>query len=179
MFPGTIARNYARGLLQAAARQDLPALQAGLHEFVRALGAHRDLGTALRHRALPVPRKLEIVKDALGAAGAPPLLIGFVQVVVGNGHVGGLAAIDQAFARAVAGALGITRADVRFAHPASEEEIRKIAEALGRAVGRTVEVHATVDPTLIGGFVAQAGSLVFDGSVARQIERMRGELVRG
>ena len=36
-----------------------------------------------------------------------------------------------------------------------------------------------VDPDLVGGMVARVGSLVFDGSVTRQLERLRQRLLAG
>jgi F0F1-type ATP synthase delta subunit len=36
-----------------------------------------------------------------------------------------------------------------------------------------------VDNTLLGGFVAQIGSLILDGSLDGQLERMRERLARG
>ena len=43
-------------------------------------------------------------------------------------------------------------------------------------MGKRVIVEARVDPALIGGVVARIGSAVYDGSVSRQLERIRDEL---
>jgi len=43
--------------------------------------------------------------------------------------------------------------------------------------GRTVNLAAKVDPAIIGGVVARIGSTVYDGSVTRQLERMKERLV--
>jgi len=40
----------------------------------------------------------------------------------------------------------------------------------------TIEQH--VDPSIVGGVIAKVGSLVFDGSVTRQLERMKTELLQ-
>jgi F-type H+-transporting ATPase subunit delta len=52
-----------------------------------------------------------------------------------------------------------------------------IADGLAAATGRTVSVSTRVDPALIGGAVARIGSTVYDGSVARQLERLRERLI--
>jgi len=48
---------------------------------------------------------------------------------------------------------------------------------LSKAVGRNVIVTERVDPAIIGGVVAKVGSVVFDGSVTRQIERLKEKLL--
>jgi F-type H+-transporting ATPase subunit delta len=69
-------------------------------------------------------------------------------------------------------------AEIVTAAPLGEARKAALAEALGRATGRTVTITERIDPSIIGGVIARVGSLVFDGSVTRQIERMRDELRR-
>jgi F-type H+-transporting ATPase subunit delta len=40
-----------------------------------------------------------------------------------------------------------------------------------------VTLETKVDPSIIGGVVARIGSTVYDGSVTRQLERMKERLV--
>jgi len=68
-------------------------------------------------------------------------------------------------------------ADVVTAVPLSEQGQSQLAVALGKVTGRTVTVNARVDPAIVGGVVARVGSLVFDGSVVRQLERLRERLL--
>jgi F-type H+-transporting ATPase subunit delta len=62
------------------------------------------------------------------------------------------------------------------AHPLTDGPRAAIVAALGRATGAEVTMTERVDPGLVGGLVARVGSLVFDGSVTRQLERMRQTL---
>jgi F-type H+-transporting ATPase subunit delta len=179
MFPTSVAKQYARALVQTArGREDLRALASGLHEAVGLLASEAALLAALRNPAVPPARKMEIVRGVLGGAGASPLLASFLSVVIGKGHLAGLEAIDGAVAREVAEALGVVRAEIRVAHPLGDDDLERVTRALERAVGKKVEARVSVDPSLLGGFVAKAGDLVFDGSLKRQVERLRGELVR-
>jgi F0F1-type ATP synthase delta subunit len=36
-----------------------------------------------------------------------------------------------------------------------------------------------VDPAILGGVVTRIGSMVYDGSIARQLEKIRSRLVEG
>ena len=95
---------------------------------------------------------------------------------------------SSAFAAAIAGGYGI-ECDVQLSRDGEAmvhhdealgrltEGQARLADALGKVTGRTVTVNARVDPAIVGGVVARVGSLVFDGSVVRQIERLRERLL--
>ena len=51
-----------------------------------------------------------------------------------------------------------------------------LAAGLTRATGRNVQVETQVDPAIIGGAVARIGGTVYDGSITRQLERIRETL---
>jgi F-type H+-transporting ATPase subunit delta len=53
-----------------------------------------------------------------------------------------------------------------------------IAARLSQATRARVLLERTVDPSLLGGAVAQVGSLVYDGSVRTQLEELRKSLKR-
>jgi F-type H+-transporting ATPase subunit delta len=57
--------------------------------------------------------------------------------------------------------------------PAQEQ---RLAETLGRIYGRTMGLHVTVDPDVLGGLVVQVGDEVIDGSVAHRLEAAKRRL---
>jgi F-type H+-transporting ATPase subunit delta len=60
--------------------------------------------------------------------------------------------------------------------PLDQSKRDAIAAALGRATGMQVTLSERVDPEIVGGLIARVGSVVFDGSVLRQVERLRDRL---
>ena len=68
-------------------------------------------------------------------------------------------------------------ADVATAVPLARDRATALEGALSRATGQRVTITTRVDPSLIGGVVARVGSMVFDGSVRRQLARMREKLL--
>jgi F0F1-type ATP synthase delta subunit len=62
----------------------------------------------------------------------------------------------------------------------SDGDRTALAGRLSRALqGRQVVIDETVDKNLLGGFVAEIGSLIVDGSLDGQLARMRQRLARG
>ena len=49
--------------------------------------------------------------------------------------------------------------------------------SLRRILGGEPQVHPTVDPSLIGGVVLRVGDTVYDGSVARQLDQVREQMI--
>src|SRR5690606_34504568 len=64
-------------------------------------------------------------------------------------------------------------AKVRVAAQISDDQQRRLAAALGRIYGRTVDVQVDVDPDVLGGVVVTVGDEVIDGSVARKLDQIR------
>ena len=62
---------------------------------------------------------------------------------------------------------------MRVAAPLSEDERAKLLAILAKAVGREPRLAVSEDPSLLGGFVVQLGSRMFDGSLKGRLERLR------
>ena len=54
-------------------------------------------------------------------------------------------------------------AEVRSAVPLTDDQRKRLADALNKATGKEVEVKVVVDPSVLGGVVAQVGDTVIDG----------------
>ena len=70
----------------------------------------------------------------------------------------------------------VVRAEVTTATPIDAARVAAIQRSLAEVTGRTVTMATKVDPAIVGGLVARIGSTVYDGSVTRQLERMREQL---
>jgi F-type H+-transporting ATPase subunit delta len=90
-----------------------------------------------------------------------------------------LAILDQvaaAFSERLLDAKKVAHADVVTATPLTPASRAALAEALGKASGKTVTMTERVDPSIIGGVVATIGSFVYDGSIAHQLDKIKKQL---
>lgn len=112
--------------------------------------------------------------------GFSKLVRDFAGLVAANGRADGLAEIADAYRTLVDAELNRARARVRSAVPLTDAERSALATRLGTALGgKHVAVEEVVDPEMLGGFVAEIGSLVLDGSLDGQLARLRARLGRG
>ena len=67
-------------------------------------------------------------------------------------------------------------AEVRSAIALTDDQKTRLADALGKATGKQVEVKVIIDPSIQGGLVAQVGDTVIDGSVRRRLDQLKNAL---
>jgi F-type H+-transporting ATPase subunit delta len=71
----------------------------------------------------------------------------------------------------------VVRASVTSAAPLPGDRVKELERQLAGITGRKVVMSAAVDPAILGGLVTRIGSTVWDGSVKRQLEKIRERLV--
>jgi F-type H+-transporting ATPase subunit delta len=164
---------YANALFEVASVEgSLEAVENELFQIARALETNDELRTTLTDAAIPVERRQSIVEDLLNNR-ASSVTVALVSFVVAAGRAHDLPAIiDRLVARA-AQAKNKVVAEVRTAVPLSDDQRTRLADALGKATGKSVEVKAIVDRSVLGGVVAQIGDTVIDGSVRSRLEQLR------
>ncbi len=111
--------------------------------------------------------------------GTRKLVQDFVGLVAERGRADHLPEIVPAYRTLVDAELGRARAQVRTAVALTAGEKQQLSGKLERALGKRIILEEQVDATLLGGFVAQVGSLILDGSLDGQLARMRQRLARG
>jgi F-type H+-transporting ATPase subunit delta len=70
----------------------------------------------------------------------------------------------------------VIRAEVTTAEALSSDRATELRDRLSRATGRQVTLTTKVDPAIVGGVVTRIGSIVYDGSLAAQLAKMRERL---
>jgi len=175
---GTVARRYAKALwaLAPAPAGDREALGDELERFVESLAVHPVLGEVLTRPWIKGSDKRAIVDAVAERAGVLLLARRFLGLLAEKNRIDILTEILSAYRVLLDEEAGRVRAEIRTAFPLGPGERSRLAQGLGRAVGRTVMLEEVADPELLAGFRAQIGSLVLDTSVRGQIESMRERL---
>lgn len=169
---------YADGIFALAqAEGQLERVESELRAVAAALDQSSELRSTLTDPQLPLDRKQGIVDELIGGR-ASSLTVGLVQFVVAQGRASDLPAITGAFVEAAAASRDKAVAEVRSAVSLDDETVGRLAAALGKATGKSVEVKVVVDPSVVGGIVARVGDTVIDGSLARRFDSLR-QAVRG
>jgi F-type H+-transporting ATPase subunit delta len=175
----TAAIRYARALLDVAVREkaDLEQIERDLAQFAALFTEHPTLEKVLLNPAVPVPRKRAAVAELLAQAKFPPILSKLLALLTDRDRLVLVPDLLTAYRDRLLDHRNVVRAELTTAAPLDAQRVQAIQNGLARLTGRTVDVSTEVDPSIIGGLVARIGSTVYDGSVTRQLERMRERLV--
>jgi F-type H+-transporting ATPase subunit delta len=175
----TIARRYAIALFdvlqktgdQGRAEQDLEALRAVLH-------GNAELAKVFENPAVPASKKRAIVEALLTAAGeVSPEVRRLLLMLAERDRLALLPDVADAYAERLRKLRHVVTAELTTAMPLPDSQRASLVAALGKAAGSHVALTEKIDPSIIGGVIARVGSVVFDGSVLTQIERMRRRLI--
>jgi F-type H+-transporting ATPase subunit delta len=175
-----VARRYA-GALFDVARRDGTLERAGrdLADFTALVAQHDELGRVFETPAVPPAKKRDIVEALLAAGGGVQDDVRRLLLLLAErDRLMLLPEINTAFADRAMDARRVLPAEVVTAVPLGDASRARLAGALAAATGCEVTLTETVDPGIVGGVVTRVGSLVFDGSVTRQIERMKARLLQ-
>ncbi len=164
---------YASALFSVARSEgNLAEVEDELFRFARILESNDELRTTLTDAALPVSRRQQVVEDLLGGQ-ANPVTVALGSMVVGAGRSRDLVEIIDELVRISASEANKELAEVRSAVPLTDDQRTRLAEALGQATGKTIELKVVIDPSVLGGLVAQVGDTVIDGSVRSRLEQLK------
>lgn len=176
-----VAKSYAKALFELAKERG-QAEPIGV-ELVRLAALQTEspeLAAFLSQPWVAVAVKKAAAIDVANRAGLSGLLRDFFALTVDRGRADHLPAIADAYRALMDADAGRVRARVRTAAPLGDDERRVLSARIARELGGTqVMLEETVDVTLLGGFVAEVGSFVLDGSLDGQLARLKSRLVAG
>jgi F-type H+-transporting ATPase subunit delta len=176
-----VAKSYAKALFALATEQQhadqvegelaqSAALVAGDHELAAVFGRPWISPANKRKIAEAIGQRLELSK----------LSRDFLALIAAHGRADHLAAIAAAYRDMLDTARGRVRARVRTATALTESDRTALSARLARALGgKQVLIEEVLDQDLLGGFIAEIGSLIVDGSLNGQLARLRQTLARG
>lgn len=174
------ATRYARALFDIALAEgkDLLATQKDLGDFAALVAGNHSLLRVLTNPAIPAARKRGVVEQLIGRAGSlQPAVVKLLLLLAERDRLVLLPDVARAFDDRLMDHQKVVRAEIVTAVTLPADRVTALTNSLQRATGRAVQIETRVDAAIIGGAVARIGGTVYDGSITRQLERMRETLV--
>lgn len=168
-------RIYAKALFDAAKDQGrLERVRTEFAEFAEAVERSPELRNLLRNPQIDARAKQAGLDAVL--ADADPAFRNFLRLCAEKGRLGEIAEIRREFERLVAEEERVLEVELTTARALSPDEAADIVRKIEQVSGRRVVARTTVDPSLIGGLVLQAGSFRADASIRGRLASLREEL---
>jgi F-type H+-transporting ATPase subunit delta len=173
------ARRYAAVLFEVVqAHGDLARVEGELNAFVALVEGHRELQTVLAHPAIAAAKKRELVDQLLKSTPDTSIEVKRLLLMLAErDRLGSVGEVARAFTERLMAHRKVMNAQVVTATALPDGQRDALAKALSSAVGADVRLTESVDPAIMGGIVARVGSVVYDASLTRQLEKMRQQLL--
>ncbi len=121
---------------------------------------------------IPKEKKISFLKRLMEKFRVPEETLEIFEYLVDINAFPLLPEIKRLYDHEVERLMRMSKGFLHLARETDEEEVRRIVDAIQRALGRELEVEVSYDPQLIGGFVFRTSGFVVDTSVKRQLEKL-------
>jgi F-type H+-transporting ATPase subunit delta len=168
------AKRYAEAVFQIARdQQNLNVWRADVRR-IGTVFSDPEVIAVLENTRVPWETKDELLVRSL--VGVLPLALNYARLLVLRRRERLAMQVADYFDDLVDDFLGVAKAEVITAVEIDENEKRLIAEQLSRITRKQVSVQVSIDPSIIGGFVARVGDKLIDGSTKTRLLVMRRRL---
>jgi F-type H+-transporting ATPase subunit delta len=172
-----VASVYAKALLGAAeAKGQTDTVLGELQAVAAAIAANPKFEDVLSSALVTPEEKVQILERTFGAK-VSPLMLDFLKVLSQHGRLEVTRAVADVFQQLYNELRGRVPVTVLTATPLDASQTQTLDASLRRILGGEPQMQSEVDPSLIGGVVLRVGDTVYDGSVARQLEQVREQMI--
>jgi F-type H+-transporting ATPase subunit delta len=171
------ANRYATALIDVLYPDNAEAGLQQLQQFASLLTDEPDSRRYLENPALAGARRARLLKEISVALGFDRRVANFINILTDRNRLPILEEIIAEYQRLMDQRLGIVRARVTTARALDPMQQQELTRQLQHITGKQVRMEVALDPSLIGGVVAQVGSTIYDGSVRQQLQAFKTRLV--
>lgn len=173
------AARYARALLDVAIKESDPErAEQDLATFVDLVRQHPDLERALANPVVSASDKRAVVEQILARLQPTAPTGKLLLLLAARGRLALLPELLDVYRERLMEHRNIVQAEVTTAVPLPPERAAQLQQRLAAMTGRVVTMTTRVDASIIGGVVTRIGSTVYDGSVARQLAKVKDRLAQ-
>lgn len=173
-----VSKTYGEALFELAMEENrTQEMLEEIQTVQAALSENPDFDKLMKHPGVPKQEKLQVVRGIFKGRVSDELA-GFLEIVVSKERYNDLPAIFAYFTDKVKEVQRIGVAYVASAVELTEEQKEKVcARLLETTVYETMEMHYSVDPSLIGGMVIRVNDRVVDSSIRTKLSNMTKQLL--
>ena len=179
MIHQSIAKKYAKGLFSVGEKdgkykeylEDIGSVLALFEKEAR-------LGKALMLPILEMRKRKELLGDVVRAAAVSMPVANMLTMLMERNRMGYLPLLKDAYRDLVDEVEGRVRATIWTAFPLDDKLKAKIAAALKERTKKDVILTEIEDKSLIGGVKVDVKGTIIDGSVKRQLETLKENILK-
>lgn len=174
-----IAKRYAKALVELAEGQNLAEnAKQDLVAFIQAMDGQPAVERLFRNPAITPEDKKAVIREIAQRLGLKPLTTRFMEFLAENNRVRYIRDVQQAYEDLLAERQNRVSVEVVSASPLNNGYVSDIKKRFEVVTGKNVDIKSLVDPALIGGVRARIGSVIYDGTIKNQLDKMRERMAK-
>lgn len=174
-----LAKRYAKALFELAIdNRTQEKVFNDLRSLDEIFGKEKETHEFLVSPMISPVQKEAVLKQVLENKNVSKEVIEVLLLLARNERLNVFGDLVHAFQNEIDASNGVIRGSVRSASVLAPEDRQRIEKTVETYLKKKVIMTYVVDPTVIGGLVAQVGSYTFDDSISTHLTRMNEELKR-
>jgi F-type H+-transporting ATPase subunit delta len=151
--------------------------KADLGDFVGAVESLPAMQKLLASPVFTAEHKKSVIKELAGKLDMQQTTQNFVEHLAESGRIRYVKDVHEAFLVILAERQNRAAVRLTTAVALNNGDLADIKSKLEALTAKQVDIDAQVDASLIGGAKAQIGSVIYDGSIRNQLDKMRYKLM--
>lgn len=178
MSANQVAVRYAKAFIGALREKNALGEASSFLDFCKLAADNQELASLFANVTVSAAHKAAVVVALAEKLGLSKLVASFLRVLANAGRLNILSYVGDAVAAQLDNINNVQSVELTTASAPSDAEVNQFAESMKKLLGSDVRVTSKVEPSILGGAVARVGSVVYDGSVRAQLDRLHAELVK-
>ena len=170
---------YARALADVVVdrRMEPNRIASELESVEAMLAESAELRTIWDSPSVSSEQKLKLLDALAGRVALSREIRNFVAVLISNRRIHAFHEIAKQAVEHINERLGIANAEIVSVRELGAEEKHKLESQVAKVTGKKLRVRYSLDQKLVAGVVVKVGSMIYDGSVHGQLQRMKEQLI--
>jgi F-type H+-transporting ATPase subunit delta len=171
------ANRYAKALLDVAIKEADPVkVEQDLAAFAALFSTYDELRRSLTNPVVPVHAKHAVIEQLVARLQPSSPLAKLMLMLADRDRLELLPDLLNAYRERLMDHQNVVRAEIVSTIPLAHDRAALLQRKLAAVTGRTVNLATRIDPSIVGGLVARVGTVVYDGSIATQLAKMKERL---
>jgi F-type H+-transporting ATPase subunit delta len=172
------SKRYAKALLDVLYPNRSAAGLEQLRKFSSMLAEQADARTVFENPTVAADRRKILLDKIADALGLDAPIRNFLGILIDRNRLDMLGEVISTYEALLDERQGVIQAHVTSALELDRAQQDAVIAKLQSVTGKKVRMKVAVDPSLIGGLVAQVGSTIYDGSIRQQLATFRESLTQ-
>jgi F-type H+-transporting ATPase subunit delta len=179
-----VAERYARALLDVALDEshdegDADTIERELTGVRDLLESNPKLAEALSTPAIAAENRVAVLDEVLARLKLSAPTTNLLRLLTSRERMSAFGLVVDRYRKLLLEHKQIQPGEVTSAYPLNDQQQKRLAESLGEALGKTMELEFSSDEELVGGLVVRVENRIFDASVIGQLERIKEKTLSG